>query len=268
MTRNIILLFYLMFAGCDLLDEDPPKIPTNIRGYFTVSPTTSDTTIDGTDTTITKYNPRIHITWEEPASDDIDEYHIFRSTDQGNSFDSLGTVPDHVNIFEDFSVAWLVTFGYKVRAKDESTNIGLFSDSVFIKCFKPGGNWSLGGYDSLQICIDPVTYSTPEMFQVIVSQTLVSVNDTAGIMDFPEIALDTNQWMGNGWMYYTYSVLEMAEDSSGYDTVTYANTIAPEYCTIDLSDPTSGSISFDSGKYETIQLVHTLMACNGDSLFP
>ena len=116
MTRNIILLFYLLFAGCDLLDEDPPKIPTNIRGYFTVTPTTIDTTIDGTDTTITKYNPRIHITWKEPASDDIDEYHIFKSTDQGNSFDSLGTVPDQVNIFEDFSVAWLETFNkYGIR---------------------------------------------------------------------------------------------------------------------------------------------------------
>ena len=67
MTRNIILLFYLLLAGCDLLDEDPPKIPTNIRGYFTVTPTTSDTTINGTDTTITKYNPRIHISWEESS---------------------------------------------------------------------------------------------------------------------------------------------------------------------------------------------------------
>jgi len=268
MTRNIILLFYLLIAGCDLIDEDPPKVPTNIRGYFTVTPTMNDTTIDEKDTTIINYNPKIHISWKESVSDDIDEYHVFRSTDQGNSFDSLGAVPGNVNIFEDYSVVWLETFGYKIRAQDESLNIGLFSDSVFIECFKPGGNWSLGGYDSIQICIDPVTYSTPEMFQVVVSQTLASVNDTAGIMDFPEIALDTNQWMGNGWMYYTYSVLEMAEDSSVYDTVTYANTIAPEYCTIDLSDPVSGSISFDSGKYETIQLVHTLMACNGDSLFP
>ena len=268
MTRNIILLFSLLLAGCDLIDEDPPKIPTNIRGYFTVTPTMNDTTIDGTDTIIIKYNPRIQISWEELISDDIDEYHIFRSTDQGNSFDSLGAVPYHVNNFQDFSVVWLETFGYKVRAQDESTNIGLFSDSVFIECFKPGGIWMLGGYDSMQICIDPVTYSTPEMFQLVVSHTLASVDDTAGIMDFPEMALDTNQWMGNGWMYYTYSVLEMAEDSSGYDTVTYANTIAPEYYTIDLSNPVSGSISFDSGKYETIQLVHTLMACNGDSLFP
>ena len=36
----------------------------------------------------------------------------------------------------------------------------------------------------MQICIDPVTYSTPEMFQVVVSQTLASINDTAGIMGF------------------------------------------------------------------------------------
>ena len=73
MTRNIILLFYLLLAGCDLIDEDPPKIPTNIRGYFTVTPTMNDTTIDGTDTIIIKYNPRIQISWEELISDDIDE---------------------------------------------------------------------------------------------------------------------------------------------------------------------------------------------------
>ena len=98
MTGKIIILFFILIAGCDLLDEDPPQIPKNIRGYFTMSPTTIDTTIDGTDTTITNYNPRIHISWEEPASGDIDEYHIFRSTDQGHSFDSLGTVPNNVNI--------------------------------------------------------------------------------------------------------------------------------------------------------------------------
>ena len=79
MIGKIIILFFLLIAGCDLLDEDPPRIPTNVRGYFTVLPITIDTTINGTDTTIIRYTPRVHITWDEPASDDIYEYHIFRS---------------------------------------------------------------------------------------------------------------------------------------------------------------------------------------------
>ena len=48
----------------------------------------------------------------------------------------------------------------------------------------------------------------------------------------------------------------------------YANTIAPEYCSIDLSGPESGIITFDSDKYESILLEHAQTACNGDSLFP
>ena len=82
------------------------------------------------------------------------------------------------------------------------------------------------------------------------------------------MVLDTNYWISSGWMYYTYSVLEFSEDSTSYDTVTYANTVAPEYCTIVLSDPEGGSITFDSENYDTIVLKHTQTACNGDSLFP
>ena len=123
-------------------------------------------------------------------------------------------------------------------------------------------------YDSLFVCIDPTNYSTPEMFRLVLDQPLISIGDTAGIMDFPEMILDTNYWITTGWMYYTYSILEISEDSTSYDTVTYANTVAPEYCTIDLSDPEAGGITFDSENYDPIILKHTQTACNGDSLFP
>tara|TARA_B110000438_G_scaffold301186_1_gene355440 strand:+ start:154 stop:921 length:768 start_codon:yes stop_codon:yes gene_type:complete len=254
MIRYLILLLCFFITGCDI-DEDPPESPTNIRGYFT----------------LTQNNPRIHISWKKPPLErtvDIEEYHIFRSIDLGGSFEKIGKVPGDSFGFEDTTVSWLDTFGYKVRAEDISTNIGSFSDSIFIECFKPGGNWELDGYDSLNFCIDPAIYSTPEMFQLSISETLASINDTAGSMAFPGIMLDTNLWMGTGWMYYTYSIVELDDDSTGFDTVTFANTIAPEYYTIDLSSPDSGAITFISGDYQTIKLSHSLTGCNGDSLFP
>lgn len=254
MDKYIILLICIFITSCDL-DEDPPESPTNLKGYFT----------------LTQNNPRIHITWIKPPSErisDIEGYHIFRSTDKGLSFEKIGQVPGDSYVFEDTTVSWLETFGYKVRAEDISTNIGQFSDSIFIECFKPGGNWELEGYDSLNFCIDPAIYSTPEMFQLSITETLESLSDTAGSMAFPGIMLDTNLWTGAGWMYYTYSILELDDDSSGFDTIIFANTIAPEYYTIDLSSPDSGAINFISGDYQTIKLSHSLKGCNGDSLFP
>ena len=69
-------------------------------------------------------------------------------------------------------------------------------------------------------------------------------------------------------MYYTYEVVEKSEDSLSIDTVTYANTIAPEYCTMDLSEPGSGLISFYSEDFTDISLVHDLTSCEGEALFP
>jgi hypothetical protein len=87
-------------------------------------------------------------------------------------------------------------------------------------------------------------------------------------MDFTEIVIDTNQFSGSGWMYYTLEVVEQSEDSLSVDTVTYANTIAPEYYTINLSEPGSGLISFYSEDFSDISLIHNLTSCEGDTLFP
>jgi len=252
MQRIAYISFYLLLISCDLIDEDPPGAPFGLKGYFTM----------------TNDQARIHLSWEKPPSDDIDEYHIFRSMDQGMSFEILDKVSYPVHDYEDTSIVWLENIYYKIRAIDQSTNVGNFSDSIFIFCYKPSGNWEVQDHDSLFLCIDPTSYSTPEMFRLVLDQPLVSIGDTAGIMDFPEMILDTNYWISTGWMYYTYSVLEVSEDSTSYDTVTYANTVAPEYCTIVLSDPEGGSITFDSENYDTIVLKHTQTACNGDSLFP
>ena len=253
MKRITNILVIILFASCaEIFDEEPPNSPGNLRGYFTMADD----------------QPKVHLSWEGPSNDDVSEYHVFRSIGDVTSFESLAKVSGANTMFDDTSVIWLENIYYKVRAEDPSANVGEFSDSIFVYCYKPGGNWTLGGYDSLHLCVDPRTYSTPEVFRLILDMPLDSIGDTAGIMDFTEIVLDTNAWTGTGWMYYTYSVVEMSDDSLNTDTVTYANTVAPEFCMIDLSEPTTGSIIFDSNDYESIILTHDVTSCDGDSLFP
>ena len=248
--------FYLTIIFCsscsELLDENSPGRPVNLIGYFTIS----------------ENNPRVNLSWNGPSDNDVSEYQIFKSIDQGATFNMVGKVEGNLYSYEDTSTIWLDNIYYKVRAKDNYDNSGEFSDSMFVTCYKPGGNWKLNGLDSVYLCVDPNTYSTPEVFRLKLEMPLDSVGDTAGVMDFTEMVIDTFQFTGSGWMYYTYLVVEMSQDSLSIDTVTYANTIAPEYCTIDLSDPETGIIAFDSGMFEDIVLAHDLRSCQGDSLFP
>ena len=250
MKQSILISVFIFLSGCDL-DEIPPFVPTDVRGYFTMS----------------EPNAQIKIAWEAPLNDDVKEYHVFKTSDAGLSYDSLGLVLKPNTTYSDTSITWMEKFGYKVRAKDQSTNIGEFSEPIFINCFKPGGNWSLSAFDSTELCIDPLSYQTEESFQVNLKGEFI--NDTLKIMDFPSIQLDTNTWYSNGWMYITLMVLMQSNDSLFlFDTLTYSNMIAPEYYTINLENPSEGKISFPSGLYDDIDLVHTLKSCTGTELFP
>ena len=135
MIRKIFLIAFLLIISCDI-DEDAPDYPTGFRGLFKLK----------------NGKPRIQINWYESASDDVAEYHIFRSTDLGQSFDSLSKVGGSDLSFSDTTISWQESFGYKIRAKDQSTNIGEFSDSIFIECYKPSGNWAFPKYDSTTVC--------------------------------------------------------------------------------------------------------------------
>jgi len=251
MTRKILLIVFLLLVSCDL-DEDAPDYPTGLRGYFTLS----------------NSNPRIQINWYESVSDDVSEYHIFRSTDLGQTFDSLSKVGGSVLFFSDTAISWQESFGYKVRAKDQSTNFGEFSDSIFIECYKPSGNWNFSNYDSTTICVQPVNYSIPSTFYLNMGDdTLSSMYDTIAEMTLSsESYLDSINWIGNGWMVFNYTVLEFNDDSTSLDAVNYGR--LPEYYTINLSNPDSGTISFSSGDYNTIHLVHSINDCDGEKFFP
>ena len=244
---SIIIIFFFIY--CDL-DEDAPSMPTNVRGFFTLSDS----------------QPRIRVSWKAPLNNDVKEYHIFKSHDNGLTFDSLDLVSEFNTFYEDTSIVWMETFGYKIRAKDHSTNIGEFSDSIFINCFKPSGNWKLSGYDSIKLCIDPVTNQTQETFQLDYYGGFL--NDTLKLMDFPSIQIDSSTWSSNGWMYLTIFTLETSFDSLIYDTIVFSNTIAPEYFSISLDNPNEGKIKFNSGKFDDIHLYHALEDCDGAELFP
>jgi len=253
MSWIFLLLPFIFFMSCgDLLDEEAPKPPEKLSGYFTLSETF----------------PKVSLKWDKSISDDVSEYHIFRSQSNDFSFDSIAIVKPPVQLYKDTTINWLDSVYYKVRSRDRAGNVGSFSEPLEIFCYKAGGNWEIINFDSSYLCVNPQTNATPEIFRLVLGTPFETLGDTSGIMDFNQVFLDTALWTGGGWMYYTYKVLEAGNDTSGFDTVTYANTIAPEYFTIDLSEPEGGTIIFDSGRYGSIYLEHTVKSCNGDNLFP
>ena len=251
MLRKLFFTIILIIHGCDL-DERPPNSPTDLRGYYSIA----------------SGSPQINIKWDESPSDDVMEYHIFRATGLGGLFDSLSTITASHYSFIDTVISWQEFYGYKIRAKDQSTNIGEFSDSIFIECYKPSGNWIFSNYDSTTMCVLPVSYSIPSTFYLDMgNDTLSSIYDTIAEMTLSlESYLDSINWIGNGWMIYNYTVLEFNEDSSGLETVSYGR--LPEYYSINLSNPDSGRISFTSDDYDTIHLIHSLNDCDGEKFFP
>ena len=181
--KSIYPLLLLLIYGCsDFLDETLPSPPYNLKGFFT----------------LTQNKPRVNISWSHSVDSDISTYQVFKSVDEGVNFEYVGELESKTNSYIDTMTIWLGNIFYKVRAKDENDNIGEFSDSISINCYKPAGNWKIEGKDSTFICIDPRTYSTPEVFRLNLEMPLDSIGDTNGIMDFTEIVIDTNQFLGSG----------------------------------------------------------------------
>ena len=236
----------------EFLDEDAPSPPTELRGFFTV--------VDK--------SPKVKLKWELSISEDIEEYHIFRSNNNGLTFNSVSKISSSNFTFDDTSITWQENLIYKIRCKDRADNLGEFSDSILVNCYGPGGNWAVQGFDSLFLCIDPVSHSSPEMFQIDFNEPLLQSSDTSRIMSFSETILDTVEWQGNGWMYLSAYVIEESDNFDGHDTVLYNNIKAPEYYEIVLSEPNSGIISFSSGTFDPINLSHNLTSCDGMLLFP
>ena len=157
---------------------------------------------------------------------------------------------------------------YAIRAVDRAENLGLFSDSIYVRCYNPGGNWKIIGYDSLFLCINPLTYSTPEIFRFKSENALEVIGDTIHIMDLMETTIDSNTLNGIGLMHFSYLTLEQSDD--GIDTITHLNSLPSELCNIDVSERefSSGSISFDSEVHSQIIMNYNLTSCDGNQFIP
>ena len=249
MSRKIYFMIILCFYGCDV-DEDPPEMIENLRGHFVIS--------DGI--------PLVRIYWDASEATDVNKYHIYKTGTSDSLFEPLAIISSNHLSYEDEEIAWLSNIGYTIQSEDESTNIGEFSDTIFVTCFNPAGFWIYHDYETYPLCIDEDRISTSNNFKIINKRLFDNVDDTTGVMIFSESFLDTTSYIGNGWMTYQYSILEYNIYTSSYDTVITEK--LPEYYSINLSNPDSGFISFASGLYDSIWLYHKVVDCNGNSFFP
>ena len=245
------IFIFIALSGCsDLIDEEIPSSPSNLTGYYTHS----------------YDSPRVHLSWDKHESEDIHEYHIYRSIDEGNTFDFLEKVSKNRLIYEDTSALWLQNHYYTIRAVDRAENLGLFSDSIYVYCYNPGGNWKINGYDSLFLCINPLTYATPEILRFASGNSLEVLGDTIYIMDLMETIIDSNTLSGKGLMHFSYLTLEESDD--GVDTITHLNSHPSELCNINVSEISLGSISFDSEIHTQIFMNYNLTSCAGIQFIP
>ena len=124
----------LWFLSCNI-DEIPPEIVSDIRGWFTIE----------------SNNVGVNLSWSEVSDKDIDKYIIFKSI--GNSIpQEIGETQS--NYFKDSNVEWLESYQYFIKSVDDIGNESELSDSILVRVFSASGNWELSDYDSTFLCIN------------------------------------------------------------------------------------------------------------------
>ena len=255
-----ILLFF--FSSCNI-DEIPPEIVSDIRGWFTIE----------------SNNIGVNLTWSEVADDDIDKYVIFKSTDNAIPLE-IGETQS--NYFKDSNVEWLESYQYFIRSVDNIGNESELSDSVLVRVYSASGNWEFSDYDSTFLCIDhnqvistssgsfqQKGYFLTDGYELVInddsSDSTASIGDTIiSKMLFSSCNLDSNTWDGNGWMTFQTTILDTTILG---DTINTANNNFPVYFNMKLIDPESGKIEFSSPMFEDLRLKHALQYCNGSDIF-
>ena len=257
-----IIFITLLFTACDV-DEIPPEIPNDARGWFTIDAN----------------NIGVNLNWSGVEDEDIDKYIIFKSTD-GLVAQEIGETEN--NYFKDSDVEWLKYYQYYVQSVDEVGNKSELSDSVLVRIYSASGNWKLNNFDSTYMCIDhnqiistssgtinQKGYFLSDGYELVLldlsNDSTSSVGDTiVSKMLFSSCNVDSSTWDGNGWMTYQTTVLDTTING---DTLETTSNNFPVYFNLDLLDPLSGSITFSSPLFESISIQHSLQFCNGNAIF-
>ncbi len=252
----------LIIIGCNV-DEMPPEIASGIRGWFTID----------------ENNIGVNIIWYHAADTDLEKYIIFKGKN-GLFPEEIGETEE--NYFMDTEVEWLELYEYYIQSVDKIGNKSELSDSVLVRIYSGSGRWDIPGYDSSYLCINhnqtintgsgsikQKGYHLADGYELIINDDLddptSAIRDTIfSKMLFSACSVDSFYWDANGWMTYQYTVLDTTVNG---DTISTSNNHFPVYYSLDISDPSSGEISFSSPLFNSINLEHSLKYCNGNLIF-
>ena len=98
-----------------------------------------------------------------------------------------------------------------------------------------------------------------------IDESTAAVGDTIfSKMLFSACSVDSFYWDANGWMTYQYTVMDTTVNG---DTINTSTNHFPVCYSLDISDPSSGEISFSSPLFNDINMEHSLKYCNGNLIF-
>jgi len=254
----------LIIIGCNV-DEIPPEIASGIRGWFTID----------------ENNIGANITWYHAEDEDLEKYIIYKGKN-GLSPEEYGETEE--NYYMDTEVEWLELYEYYIQSVDKTGNKSELSDSVSLRIYSGSGRWDIPGYDSSYLCINhnqtintgsgsiqQKGYHLADGYELIINDDLDDSTASIGIGDtifskmlFSACSVDSLYWEANGWMTYQYTVVDTTVNG---DTINTSTNHFPVYYTLDISDPSSGGISFSSQLFNSIHIEHSLKYCNGNLIF-
>ena len=260
--KYILYTPILIIIGCNV-DEIPPEIVSGIRGWFTID----------------ENNIGVNITWYHTEDTDLEKYIIYKGKN-GLSPEEIGETEE--NNFMDTEVEWLEQYEYYIQSVDKIGNKSELSDSVSVRIYSGSGRWDISGYDSSFLCIihnqtintgsgsiQQKGYHLADGYELIINDELDDSNAAVGDtifskMLFSACSVDSFYWDANGWMTYQYTVMDTTVNG---DTINTSNNHFPVYYSLDISDPSSGEISFSSPLFNDINMEHSLKYCNGNLIF-
>ncbi len=274
MSNSKILIFLYLLFSCSSFDDESPKQPSNLKGYFSLK---NDI-------------PKIKLTWERPIGIDIKKYIIERKTIDLPNDSLIIFVESDKQFYVDTKIKWMENYTYTIRAKGFNNKFSSESNSITILCHTASGIWGVSG-DTAKFCVSFDDFSVSNGFKIH-SYRL----DTLDQSFFAPLFLDSTTWESTGQMirskifmdssYSSYTDVNLTNldtiingmDTTliVYDTVNITelviDTIAlsqpPKSFQIDLSSPSGGLITFFSESIQPIELVYELKRCNGRNLFP